>query len=157
MVRRITLAIALCFACAGDAKRRADDSTQPRRDVGPVAAQAIAGASRPGAPLGEVEARMLLAERFRRAGLRVLYDIAIDHADSQLTLDGYDPDRRIGFEYIAADERGADLVDRERAQLSGAALDPNAPSILIVDAAPAHEVGELADAFLAKFSGLEAQ
>lgn len=72
-----------------------------------------------GPALTEAAARALLAERFRAAGLRVRYDVPVARDGAfALTVDGYDPVRRVGFEYVADAEAGADLDAGERAALA---------------------------------------
>jgi hypothetical protein len=71
-----------------------------------------------GPPLGEVDARAYLGDRFRAAGLRVRYDVRVEGDGYGLTVDGYDPERRIGFEYIAPDEVDTDVSPAERARMA---------------------------------------
>ncbi len=61
----------------------------------------------------EVEARTLLDRLFRNAGLRIVNDRFYSEGGVELTLDGYDPERRIGYEYLAAQEQGTDLGEDE--------------------------------------------
>lgn len=98
-------------------------------------------------PASEVVARAILAERFRGAGLRVRYDVAIGRPGQfQFTADGYDPRSRVGYEYVAAAERDTDLAAAERLVLEG---DPEY-RILIIDAAPVSSIEEQAARFLAE-------
>ncbi len=59
--------------------------------------------------LSELEGRALLAQLFRQAGFRILYDVtanvAAPGARDSLRLDGFDPIRQVGYEYISAGER----------------------------------------------------
>jgi hypothetical protein len=48
----------------------------------------------------EFEGRAVLKQVFVRAGLTVLEDFPLLLGNYQLLLDGYDPERRIGYEYI---------------------------------------------------------
>jgi hypothetical protein len=98
-----------------------------------------------GAPVSEAEARTILAARFRAAGFRVRHDVRVAGNGFELTVDGYDPESRVGFEYIAPDERDTDLVAEERAHL---AREPTY-RILILDPMSAPAVEAHADAFLA--------
>lgn len=97
-----------------------------------------------GAPLDEVTARLLLAERFRAAGLRVRYDVRLTGAGYDLTVDGFDPERRIGFEYIAPSELHTDL---DRAEPDHVAAD-DTMQILIIGPADEPTVMAAVDAFL---------
>lgn len=123
----------------GPANDRARDRARPDADV----------ANRPSAPLvppiSEVVARALLAERFRAAGFRIRYDVPVTRdGQFQITVDGYDPASRVGYEYVATSERDTDLSSDERAALNA---DPEY-RILIVDAASAEIVEDRADRFL---------
>ncbi len=104
--------------------------------------QAAAAPAASGEPLDEAAARFLLAARFRAAGLRVVEDVTIQVGDVALAVDGFDPARRVGFEYVAAEEREVEL-DAARRLAGGTAL-----RILVVDAASADEVERAADLFL---------
>jgi hypothetical protein len=81
-----------------------------------------------------VEARSLLNRLFRNAGLRIVNDRSFAKGSVQLTLDGYDPERGIGYEYIAKVERGTDLSRVEQAALH------KDQQILVLSAAPLDEV-----------------
>jgi hypothetical protein len=95
-----------------------------------------------GEPLDEGSARFLLAARFRAAGLRVVEDVSLQVGDVALVVDGFDPARKVGFEYVAAEEREVEL-DAARRFAGTPSL-----RILVVDAASAEEVERSADAFL---------
>ncbi|MEM9487643.1 MAG: hypothetical protein AAGC55_00795 [Myxococcota bacterium] len=100
-----------------------------------------------GPPLSEAAARAVLARRFRAAGFRIRADVRLrsDGPPSvDLTVDGYDPAARVGFEYIDASERGRDLSAAERNALTG---DPDR-RILVIDSASRAHVMNAADTFL---------
>lgn len=103
--------------------------------------------------LDEASARALIAARFRAAGFRVVEDTLLRDAGIELTLDGFDPARRVGYEYVATDERGADLTDDERAAV------PGLPGVrvLIVDSSGAEAVAGAVDRFLAGVGPGEAE
>src|SRR5690606_11448149 len=104
-------------------------------------------------PASEVEARGVLAARFRGAGLRILADVRVElPGGGEVTLDGFDPDRRIGFEYVAAGEADTDLSASERESLEAGI----AGRVLVVDAAPAAVVDERAAAFVATWAAADA-
>lgn len=141
--------------CAGGGEgRRGAELGSPSAETGAeTGAAAAARDLEPGAPaLDEAAARQLLAERFRAAGLRVRYDVLVARAGAyELTVDGYDPERRTGYEYVAERERERDLEAGERAQLARAAE----VRILVIDAASATEIAARADAFLAALADAE--
>jgi hypothetical protein len=100
------------------------------RDDGALAPGANAASD--GSRLSEAAARALLSERFRAAGFRVRYDVPVARDGAfALTVDGYDPAHRVGFEYVATAERDTDLDAAERAALAR----ERQQRILIVDAA----------------------
>jgi len=137
-------AIALA-ACGGE--RAAEPAPEaPREAVAtgpdePVPEEGI----EPDGPLDEATARFLLAARFRAAGLRIREDFPLAEAGVEITLDGFDPARRVGYEYIAADERGADLEDGERARLASLAD----ARILVIDSCGEGAAASAAERFLA--------
>ena len=94
-------------------------------------------------PLDEGPARRLLAGRFRDAGLRVVEDVALA-APVAITLDGFDPERRIGFEYVAPEE-ARDLAANDRAALERS----TDPHVLVVTACGPERGAAQADAVLA--------
>lgn len=106
----------------------------------PVAADGGAADAAPAPPpISEIEARVLLSSMFRDAGYRILYDRPLVLGDVRVAVDGYDPQRRVGFEYIAAPEVGV---------WSGE-VDGDEPRILVVGPAARRRVSEAARAFLA--------
>jgi hypothetical protein len=152
--RRIATAslIALAACASGRDGRHAPaamEHAEPERarDAGAPAP----GTPAPGTPaddashLSEAAGRALLAERFRAAGFRVRYDVPVAREGAfALTVDGYDPARRVGFEYVAAAERDTDLDAAERAALAH----ERPQRILIVDAADAGGLDAEATRFL---------
>lgn len=120
-----------------------DDGPDDARDAGTLASRTPAGDE--GSQLSEEAARTLLAERFRAAGFRVRYDVAIARTGAfALTVDGYDPVHRVGFEYVATAERDTDLDAAERAALAR----ERSERILIVDAAGADGLDAAVTRFL---------
>ena len=61
-----------------------------------------------GGRLRELEARALLGARFAQAGFAMIPEAPFLHADLLVTLDGWDPDRRVG--YLYASHADADVV-----------------------------------------------
>lgn len=93
------------------------DAAGPLPDAGPT--------------LTEAQARALLAERFRAAGLRIRQDVPV----GGVTLDGADPQKHIGYEYVAEGD-----VD--------AAPKADGWSILIIEATDVAQLTARVDAFL---------
>ena len=127
--------------CGGDRALEPAAAGQPPDGQG-AAAPAPTGRE---AGLDEASARFLLAHRFRAAGFRIVADVPLDEAGVALTVDGFDPERRVGYEYVAADERGVELDEAERARLARL----GGATLLVLDAADAAAVSALADRFLA--------
>jgi hypothetical protein len=125
---------------------------EPRAEIpaaGDPDVPALADAGLPpldaGPPLGEVEARLVAADRFRRAGFRIRQDVRITRPGAyDVTLDGWDPQRRVGYEYIAPEEVGLDLDAAERAALARDA----SLQVLILDRTTRDETLALIEAFL---------
>jgi hypothetical protein len=141
--------VALWLACAGARDGRhvpvaAEHGAPPAGGTHAARPRAGAGPAvdRDGPALTEAAARALLAERFRAAGFRVRYDVPVARDGAfALTVDGYDPARRVGFEYVAEAEAGADLDPDERAALAR----DHEQRILIIDAAGTAETAETAE------------
>jgi hypothetical protein len=53
--------------------------------------------------IGEARGRAILARRFQAAGLELVADHPITLAGTVILLDGFDPVRRIGFEYVTTE------------------------------------------------------
>lgn len=119
-------------AGAGDRQGGPDDRAAP--------------ATQPAEPgLDEAAARRLLAMRFREAGLRIVEDVPVSGAGFELTADGFDPARGVGYEYVAAEEAGAELGAEERAALAR----DRQLRVLVIEAAGAGAIEEAASRFLA--------
>ena len=88
--------------------------------------------------MGETEARVVLAGLFREAGYRVRYDVAVVIGGETVAVDGYDPDRAIGFEYIAPEEAESWKLDEGG----------GGPGLLVVAAADRETLEARARAFL---------
>jgi hypothetical protein len=134
--QRLILAIAALAGCssAPEAARAPDVSP-------PLASAAVDAAPPPGSPpVGETEARVVLAGLFREAGYRIRYDVAVVIGRETVAVDGYDPDRAIGFEYIAPEE-----AETWKVEEGGAA-----PGLLVVAAADRETLEARARAFLAE-------
>jgi hypothetical protein len=126
--------VALLAACG---RSHGDGATAPASpmEAGPPPAAEAAGVAAaapapPSPPMTEAAARALLAGALRERGLRILQDVRVQGAGYDVTLDGWDPARRIGFEYIAPEEVDTDVDDGERRAL---AADPSL-QVLVLDA-----------------------
>jgi hypothetical protein len=101
---RPALALILVIAgCAPSVSRPAVGRTPPPRSV--VHRDVTL------APLGEADARAMLAAGLRRAGLRIHHDVAIETPAGPVVLDGWDAERRVGFEYVDAGAGDPPLAD----------------------------------------------
>jgi hypothetical protein len=139
-VRALALPLLLA-ACGGTRTSGPDQHTEPR----PAAQEASPAVVEPrGEPLDEASARRLLAARFRAAGLRIVADVPLDLGGVTLVADGFDPARKVGYEYVATDERGIELDAGERARLPALVE----VRLLIHDAASADDLERAADRFL---------
>jgi len=135
---RLPLALLLgCGSAAGGAHRTGDVLAAKSAPE-----QAAQGPPAEGDRLDEASARWLLASRFRAAGLRVVEDVTIEADGIALVVDGFDPGRRVGYEYVAPEEREVEL---DAARRVAAQADPR---ILVVDAAGAESIERAIDAFL---------
>jgi hypothetical protein len=111
-----------------------------------AAAHESSSAGEPGEPLDEASARRLLAARFRAAGLRIVEDVQLEESGVTLVADGFDPVRRVGYEYIAREEQGLELDAGERAQLPAM----TGVRLLVTEEVTAGALERAADAFLAE-------
>lgn len=81
-----------------------------------------------GPALDEVTARAALFDAFANRGYRLRYDVPVELAPGVVVaVDGYDPDRLVGYEYISAEEKGLEVTAAARA-----AWPKKAPYILLI-------------------------
>lgn len=138
----VLLALVGCGGAPGGADHRTRGEVRAAESA-PSHAAAAAPTSREA--LDEATARRILAGRFRAAGLRILEDVPLETGGVTLVADGFDPARRVGYEYIAAEERDLELDAGERERLAGM----TAVHILVTEKAVAGDLERAADAFLA--------
>lgn len=113
MPRLGSLALVLA-ACSAPAPTRQPPAPAPAA-VGPAAVEDSATEpARP--PISEAHARAVLERLFRGRGLRILRDVEVTINGTPLTVDGYDPQRRLGFEYTDPAERAVQPENRGLAQ-----------------------------------------
>jgi hypothetical protein len=140
------LPLVALVACGGATGGAADRNARGGVLAAEPAPTAAAAGDVPAAePLDEASARRLIAARFRAAGLRVVEDVALEVDGVSLVADGFDPVRRVGYEYVAAEERGLELDAAERARLADLA----AVRVLVAEPAAAAELERAVEAFLA--------
>jgi hypothetical protein len=147
-IARIVCVAIILAACGGErttAPAPAPPSTAAASPSAPSGAPEAEPTAHTADALDEASARLLIAARFRAAGFRVVEDALLRVDSVELTLDGFDPARRVGYEYVAADERDADLTDDERAAV------PSLPGVrvLIVESSGAESIAGTVDRFLA--------
>jgi|GEM_PF-3106686 len=147
--RAFLAALAALAGCSALAPRQlpAPATTKPAAEE-PIVTPAPPAVPLPQADpngLEESQARALLAARFRGAGLRVRYDVALEGPGFSFTADGYDPDRAVGYEYVAFAEADTDITADEATAL---AASPE-PRVLVVWATNSAAVDAAARAFLA--------
>jgi len=95
----------------------------------------------------------LLKARFEAAGFAIVEHQPFAEAGVELELDGYDPARRVGYEYITEEAGDGWDVDAEVIAKLAAARRAGDVFVLVVDereAPDAATLGPLADAFLAE-------
>jgi hypothetical protein len=147
-VRGVTLAavLAALFGCSGAGGELPRD--EPPGGDRSIEERAVPGRAKPrpaGPAADEATARRILATHFRAAGLRIVADVPLRESGVALVVDGYDPARRIGYEYIAPEEEGIELDRRERAQLSRL----GEIQLLVLSPRTAEEIERDAERFLA--------
>jgi hypothetical protein len=104
------------------------DVVTPENSGPHVHGSAMLGESTPRERIGEDRAREILDARFTSAGATLTHDYALAEGDLAVTLDGYDPGRKIGYAFVshadadvvtdfdeAAEMALHDLADRDRA------------------------------------------
>jgi hypothetical protein len=79
---------------------------------------------------------------FRSQGLRIVNDYELAESGLLVTLDGFDPEAKVGYEYIAEVERGTNLNPSERSRLQSIG------GILVIEATSAELLEEEAQRFL---------
>jgi hypothetical protein len=94
--------------------------------------------------LDEASARFALARRFRAAGLRIREDVVLALPTGELTVDGYDPAARVGYEYVDAAELAAGPTLAVRAVLA-----VNGHRVLVIEATDAAGLERAVEPFVA--------
>jgi hypothetical protein len=108
----------------------------------------------------EREGCTLLKARFERAGFHVAENYALNETGLQFELDGFDAERRVGYEFVTEEAGdGWDVDDRVRAELAARAKRGEL-FVLVVDEADAPDAPALtaaADRFLATVAARAAE
>ena len=104
----------------------------------------------------ERDACALLKARFEKAGFEIAENIPFDEGGVQFEIDGFDADKRVGYEYLT-DEAG-DSWDVDGTVISAlhARREAGELFILVVDEADAPDaeaLGAVADLFLTQLDG----
>ncbi len=147
----IVVAFGACTGGAGEGPERPSPPSPVAIEDGGAVGLASSAKGPPdaevdaGPVLSEAVARTLVTARFRAAGFRIRNDVLLSGEGFELTVDGYDPKRNVGFEYIATGEVGTDLSDAERAALSR----DSERRVLVLDAGDERTLLAAVDAFLA--------
>jgi hypothetical protein len=115
-------------------------------DASPIAAPTAGSPTPAGTPLSELDARVLLADGLRRAGYRIHHDVARPAGRVTVVLDGWDPERQVGFEYVARFAGDPPIDDEARAALG--------PRVLVVEPGDEAAVRAALDRFLASLPPL---
>ena len=55
---------------------------------------------------------------FRDAGFRILNDEPLEESHIEVVLDGYDPEKKVGYEYISASEARESISESEADELA---------------------------------------
>ena len=99
--------------------------------------------------MDERNACALLKQRFEAAGYRIEENRPFEEQGVAFEIDGFDPDARVGYEYISSEAGDSWDVGEEVVAAMEARREKGEIHILFVDEANAAELGERADAFLA--------
>lgn len=142
----VLAAVLAALGCSSGREARNAPQGASARSVADVDTEPVEQTADLGPPVSEAEARVILGEYFRNAGYRVRYDVHVAREGQfELTVDGYDPEARVGFEYIAPAERNTDVTADERTRLAR----DTTHRILILDAMARPVLEQRAGAFLA--------
>jgi hypothetical protein len=133
--------VALCsIACSSSPMPEPGPGQGQRKAAPPAVVDA-------GPATSEHLARAVLDRMFRDAGLRILSDVPVELPGAVFTVDGFDPERRIGYEYLDEQELGLDL---EEAELTW--LKQNDTSILVIEPTTSDRVESIAQRFLQRLT-----
>lgn len=100
----------------------------------------------------ERDACALLKARFEQAGYAIAENITLDEQGVNFEVDGYDADKRVGYEYVTEEAGDSWDVDGDVIDALNAARRAGELFVLVVnetDAPDAGSLGKAADAFIA--------
>ncbi len=105
----------------------------------------------------EAEGCALLAERFAKAGFAIARDVELAIGGHTVHLDGWDAEKRVGFEYITKEagddaEFTPEVLDAFEEKMRAGELHV----FLVDESASEGELGDAADAFLAALAARKA-
>jgi len=104
----------------------------------------------------ERDACALLKARFQKAGFQITENIPFDQDGIHFEIDGFDADKRVGYEYLTAEAGDSWDVDGEVVSALHAKREAGELFILVVDEADAPDaesLGRVADMFLTQLDG----
>jgi hypothetical protein len=99
----------------------------------------------------EHDACALLKARFEKAGYAIAENITLDEQGVNFEIDGYDADKRVGYEYVTEEAGDSWDVDGDVIDALNAARRAGELFVLVVNEVDAPDTGSLgkaADAFL---------
>jgi hypothetical protein len=102
--------------------------------------------------MDERQAAALLKGRFEAAGFKIAENVSLDEGGLRFEVDGFDADKRVGYEYVTEEAGDSWDVDGDVIAELAARHARGELSILVVteaDAPDAGSLGKAADAFLA--------
>jgi hypothetical protein len=102
--------------------------------------------------MDERKAAALLKQRFEAAGFAITENVSLDEGDLSFEVDGYDANRRVGYEYVSRESGDGWDVDEDVIAALGKLHADGTLSILVVDEHDAPDeasLGRAADTFLA--------
>lgn len=102
--------------------------------------------------MDERKAAALLKKRFEAAGFTIAENVALDEGGLDFEVDGYDANRRVGYEYVSRESGDGWDVDEDVVAALAKLHTDGTLSILVVDEHDAPDeasLGRAADTFLA--------
>jgi hypothetical protein len=102
--------------------------------------------------MDERKAAALLKQRFEAAGFTIAENVSLDEGDLSFEVDGFDANRRVGYEYVSRESGDGWDVDEDVIAALGKLHADGVLSILVIDEHDAPDeasLGRAADAFLA--------
>jgi hypothetical protein len=106
--------------------------------------------------MDERKAATFLKQRFEAAGFRIAENVSLDEGGLRFEVDGYDAEKRVGYEYVTEEAGDSWDVDGDVIAELAARRERGELSILVVtedDAPDEASLGRAADAFLAEQKG----